>query len=187
MWNVNSKEAISQKAALNWFKQLKHEQFIPRRHVSMIGCAFYFDELFTKVPAKECRNNGIISKYHWVSYSHDGKATKSRRMGSPWFEWQQESSATFSVFSWLYSLGFPSFPIHRECNAWHFANDVKLKARMDDFFESKPWDFFRWGIENLVECCSGVVKNNEKCIFDWNVNFLFVLFESLNWRITAWK
>ena len=47
-----------------------------------------------------------------------------------------------------------------------FNNDAELRAWLDKFFESRPEDFYRRGIEKLVERWEEVVKNNGEYIID---------------------
>ena len=47
-----------------------------------------------------------------------------------------------------------------------FNNDVELRAWLKEFFESRPGDFYRRGIEKLVERCEQVVTNNGEYITD---------------------
>ena len=47
-----------------------------------------------------------------------------------------------------------------------FNNDVELRAWLDEFFESRPGDFYRRGIEKLIERWEEVVNNNGEYIID---------------------
>lgn len=47
-----------------------------------------------------------------------------------------------------------------------FNNDVELRAWLDEFFESRPGDFYRRGIEKLVERWEEVVNNGGEYIID---------------------
>ena len=54
-------------------------------------------------------------------------------------------------------------------NALHgvtFNNDVELRTWLDDFFESRPVDFYRRGIEKLIERWEEVVNNGGEYIID---------------------
>ena len=42
-----------------------------------------------------------------------------------------------------------------------FNNDAELKTWLDEFFESTPGDFYKRGIENLVERWKKVVNNKK--------------------------
>ena len=47
-----------------------------------------------------------------------------------------------------------------------FNNDVELRVWLEEFFESRPGDFYRRGIEKLVERWEQVVTNNGDYIID---------------------
>ena len=47
-----------------------------------------------------------------------------------------------------------------------FNNDVELRAWLEEFFESRPGDFYRRGIEKLVERWEQVITNNGEYIID---------------------
>jgi len=47
-----------------------------------------------------------------------------------------------------------------------FSNDMELRTWLDKFFESRPGDFYRRGIEKLVERWEEVVNNNGEYIID---------------------
>ena len=47
-----------------------------------------------------------------------------------------------------------------------FNNDVELRAWLEEFFESRPGDFYRRGIKKLVERWEQVVANNGEYITD---------------------
>ena len=64
--------------------------------------------------------------------------------------WQRQISTSFNLFPML-CADFRS--IHAELKAW-----------LDEFFKSKPNDFYRRGIENLVERWEEVVNNNENTL-----------------------
>ena len=42
-----------------------------------------------------------------------------------------------------------------------FNNDAELKTWLDEFFESTPGDFYKRGIDNLVEHWKKVVNNKK--------------------------
>ena len=47
-----------------------------------------------------------------------------------------------------------------------FNNDVELRAWLEEFFEIRPGDFYRRGIEKLVKRWEQVVNDNGEYIID---------------------
>jgi hypothetical protein len=47
-----------------------------------------------------------------------------------------------------------------------FSNDAEIQNWLDDFFTAKPADFFKRGIENLLERWKAVMTNGGEYIID---------------------
>lgn len=47
-----------------------------------------------------------------------------------------------------------------------FNTDVELGPWLDEYLESKPSDFYQWGIANPVERCREVIRNKGEYIVD---------------------
>jgi len=62
-------------------------------------------------------------------------------------------------------IGIPSSKMEI---SWEFRSilNAELRVWLDEFFESKPGDFYKRGIENLVERWEEVVNNKGKYIID---------------------
>jgi hypothetical protein len=60
-----------------------------------------------------------------------------------------------------------SYALSKNLRGVSFSNDAELQNWLDEFFTAKPADFFKSGIENLLERWKAAVNSGGEYIIDW--------------------